>query len=182
MKGIVFSEFLEMVEDKFGIDMVDDLIDATAPESGGAYTSVGTYDHTELVNMVVELSERTELEVPALIHTFGLHLAEIFAQKFRSFFDECDDTISFLKKIDNHIHVEVRKLYPDAELPKFDFDESDSNCFKLTYESTRNFADLAHGLIEGAAKYYEEEFTINRENLSSGDTTKVQFNLSHVIT
>ena len=27
MKGVVFTEFLEMVEQKFGMDMVNDLID-----------------------------------------------------------------------------------------------------------------------------------------------------------
>lgn len=26
----------------------------------------------------------------------------------------------FLKNIENYIHVEVRKLYPDAELPTFE--------------------------------------------------------------
>ena len=41
MKGIVFTEFLEMVED----------------QSGGAYTSVGTYDHNEIFRLVNCLSE-----------------------------------------------------------------------------------------------------------------------------
>jgi len=57
MKGIVFNEFIEMVEDKFGEDMVDDIIDESDLPSGGAYTTVGTYDHGELVTMVVKLSE-----------------------------------------------------------------------------------------------------------------------------
>ena len=52
MKGMVFTEFLEMVESTFSADMVDDIIDDSAPPSGGAYTSVGTYDHQELVGMV----------------------------------------------------------------------------------------------------------------------------------
>ena len=61
MKGMVFTEFLEMVEDKFSADMVDDIIDDSAPPSGGAYTAVGTYDHNELVGMVVALSQRSGL-------------------------------------------------------------------------------------------------------------------------
>jgi len=36
MKGIVFSEFISMVETVFSEDMVDDLIDATNPASGGS--------------------------------------------------------------------------------------------------------------------------------------------------
>ena len=44
MKGMVFTELLDMVEDKFGIDMVDSIIeDADLPVSKGVYTAVGTY-------------------------------------------------------------------------------------------------------------------------------------------
>ncbi|MEE4243915.1 MAG: heme NO-binding domain-containing protein, partial [Kangiellaceae bacterium] len=164
MKGIVFSEFVEMVEDKFGEDMMDDLIDATNPASGGSYTTVGTYSHEELVNMVVELSNRTELPVPALVKTFGLHLADVFTKKFTSFYDEVDNILDFLKKIDNHIHVEVAKLYPDAELPEFSFEESDSGEFLLHYRSTRGFADLALGLIEGSAGYFNQTLNIDRQD------------------
>jgi hypothetical protein len=50
MKGMVFTEFLEMVEAKFSADMVDDIISDSDLPNGGAYTSVGTYDHSELVH------------------------------------------------------------------------------------------------------------------------------------
>lgn len=49
MKGIVFVEFLEMVESTFSAEMADDIIDACDLSSGGAYTSVGTYPHSEIV-------------------------------------------------------------------------------------------------------------------------------------
>ncbi len=177
MKGIVFAEFNEMVEEKFGMDMVDDLIDATDPASGGAYTAVGTYDHQELVNMVLELSRRSNIPASELVKTFGRHLAGVFSTKFESFFTECPDTLSFLKRIDDHIHVEVRKLYPDAELPRFSFDDSNPEEFHLTYESLRNFADLAHGLIEGCAEHYGESYAIEREDLSDAEKTRVRFRI-----
>ena len=42
MKGIVFTEFLEMVESKFGIEMVNGLLDSSELASGGVYSAVGT--------------------------------------------------------------------------------------------------------------------------------------------
>ena len=39
MKGMIFLEFLTMLEKTFGIDMVDDLIDATDPDSEGAWNT-----------------------------------------------------------------------------------------------------------------------------------------------
>ena len=178
MKGIVFNEFLEMVESAFGEEMVDNMIDASELASGGAYTSVGTYPHEELIYMVVALHNFTGKPIPELVKTFGLHLASVFSKKYQDFFSECTDTLSFLKKIDNHIHVEVQKLYPDAELPVFTFDDSDPDKFLLHYESTRGFADLAQGLIEGCSQYYGESFDIQREDLSDGANTKVLFTLT----
>lgn len=177
MKGIVFSEFNELVETTFGDDMLDDIIDDCSEqlESGGSYTSVGTYDHNELVHLVVALSARTGVPVPDLVKTFGLHLAKVFAEKFPTFFAECDDCFSFYKRIDDHIHVEVKKLYPDAELPKFEYDDSNPNAFILTYSSTRQFADLALGLLEGVAHHYGEQITIQQQDLSNDEETKVVF-------
>lgn len=180
MKGIVFTEFAEMIHTMFGEDMYDDLIDATDPDSSGAYTSVGTYSHEELVNMVVELSNRTNIEIPKLIYTFGRHLGNTFATKFTSFFDQAGDTLSFLESIDNHIHVEVKKLYPDAELPEFTFtyasEQNPSN--QLHYVSRRGFADLAHGLIDQAAEHYQEEFDISRKDWDEGEFHHCLFNIT----
>lgn len=162
MKGVVFTEFLEMVEQHFNADMVDDIIAQANPSSGGAYTSVGTYEFEELANLIGALSAISKTPANELIHAFGLHLAQSFASRFPAFFDEAKCTFDLLKKVDDHIHVEVRKLYPDAELPKFDYEQSSPETLTLFYESSRNLPDLAHGLIEGAARYYQEEITIQR--------------------
>ncbi|MBT8311465.1 MAG: hypothetical protein HKP23_01335, partial [Flavobacteriaceae bacterium] len=39
MKGIVFTEFLEMVEDKFGLEVVDTIIEKAELPSEGVYTA-----------------------------------------------------------------------------------------------------------------------------------------------
>lgn len=180
MKGIVFTEFAEMVEATFGEDMFDDILDAVQPASEGAYTSVGTYDHQELVDMVVELSKQTDTPVPTLVHAFGLHLGKVFSEKFTTFFIEAGNTISFLEAIDNHIHVEVRKLYPDAELPVFSFEHvsSPTEHFALHYQSTRGFADLALGLIESTASFFGERFNIEREDWVEGSEHHAIFKLT----
>ena len=177
MKGIVFDEFLEMVESTFGDEMLDDILDENADSlaSGGAYTSIGTYDHKELVQLVVTLSEKTSTPVDALVKAFGTHLASVFSTKFSDFFNECSCTFEFLKRIDNHIHVEVHKLYPDAELPKFSFVDIDENNMELHYESTRGFADLAEGLIEGTASYYGENIKVGKEDNSTDEKQMVKF-------
>lgn len=178
MKGIVFREFTDMVEAQFGESTMDALIEATQPKSGGSYTTVGTYDHRELVAMVNALSLQTGIAGHKLVHQFGKHLATVFSKKFPAFFNECSGTFEFLKKIDNHIHVEVKKLYPDAELPRFSYVEHGEAGFDLIYESQRDFSHLAHGLIEGSMEYFGENFQISREDVDCENTfTKAIFKL-----
>lgn len=50
MKGMIFTEFLEMVEEKFSMEMVDQILSESDLPSGGIYTSVGNYPHTEIVS------------------------------------------------------------------------------------------------------------------------------------
>lgn len=182
MKGIVFREFTDMVENQFGESMVDDLIETTQPISGGSYTTVGTYDHRELVAMIEVLSQRTGIASDALVYHFGKHLAAAFSTKFPAFFNECPNTFEFLKKIDNHIHVEVKKLYPDAELPQFTYIQHSELEFDLIYESQRDFSHLAHGLIEGCMEHFKEAFQINREDIpSENKNTKTIFKLRRLV-
>ena len=49
MKGIVFTELIELVEKKFGLEMVDTIIGESDLPSGGVYTSVAvSYTHLTL--------------------------------------------------------------------------------------------------------------------------------------
>ena len=73
MKGIVFKEFIGMVESAFGEETVEKIIDKSNLESEGAYTSVGTYDHGEILQLVTHLSEECSTSVPDLVKTFGKH-------------------------------------------------------------------------------------------------------------
>ena len=177
MKGIVFTEFLEMVEEKFSDDMVDDIIDDADLASGGVYTSVGTYPHSEMVSLVVALSQHSGIEVPVLVKTFGQHLFGRFSVLYPRFFPEGQGAFSFLESIENHIHVEVKKLYPDAQLPTFDTRREGDNTLIMLYQSKHPFATLAEGLIEGCLAHFSVDATVTGHDLSEGAGTKVEFHI-----
>ncbi|RZL41824.1 MAG: hypothetical protein EOP72_07660 [Variovorax sp.] len=164
MKGVVFREFIEMVENSFSPAMADDIIEASDLSTGGAYTSVGTYDHREMVQLAVRLSERTGIALPLLLHAFGKHLLGRFAVMFPAYFAGRSSTFDFLAILDNKIHVEVKKLYPDAELPVFDHSFEDPSVMAFVYRSKRPFADLAHGLIDGCIAHFQERIEVTRED------------------
>ena len=80
MKGIVFTQFLEMVEDQFGYGLVDQLLTETDLPSGGIYTTVGTYDHAEMINIVRKLSQKMDVPVPDLLRAYGRYNFVAFTQ------------------------------------------------------------------------------------------------------
>ena len=82
MKGVVFTEFLEMVEEKFGDEMVDDIINDSDLSTNGAYTAIGTYPHNEIITLVVNLSKYSKIPVPDLVHVFGKHLFSRFVVQY----------------------------------------------------------------------------------------------------
>lgn len=169
MKGIVFTEFLEMVEDGFSPSTADRIVTRAALPHGGAYTSVGTYPHAEMVRLVQALSEDTGLAVNHLLCTFGEHMAGRFRIRFPHFFEAAATLFDFLASIDSVIHVEVRKLYHDAELPSFVVEQRDADTMTLMYRSSRHLEDLAEGLMHGCAAHYGEPVTIERVRVDGAD-------------
>lgn len=177
MKGVVFSEFIEMVEDVYGAEMADLIITEADLPSGGAYTSVGTYDHGEMLVLVQKLSQHTGMEASELVRTFGHHLCGRFTRLYSGFFSGVNDSFAFLETIENHVHVEVQKLYPDAELPRFIIDRPDADTLVMTYRSGRPFAALAHGLIRGCIEHFDEHVELAMEDLSAGAGNHARFTL-----
>jgi hypothetical protein len=159
MKGIVFTEFLEFVGASQGEDFVDDMV-AEAGLADAAYTSVGTYDFNELSRLLGAYCALTGESSALALNGLGRHLCGVFQKKFPEVFTGCGGLLDFLRSVDGHIHVEVRKLYPDAELPRFEEISGDPNRLVLDYISCRPLADLAIGLIEGASEYYREKVAI----------------------
>ena len=77
--------------------------------------------------------------------------------------------------MERHIHIEVRKLYPDAELPAFEYSRPMEGTLIMTYQSHRAMADFAEGLILGCIEHFGEPIALEREDMSGGAGTCVRF-------
>lgn len=168
MKGIIFTEFMDLVESAFGIETVDEIIDRTDLPSGGAYTAVGTYDHQEIVSLLMNLSEVTGTPAPDLLAIFGKHLFSRFAVLYPQMVGSADSGLDFLASVEDYIHVEVRKLYPHAELPRFDCSRPTPDELVMIYHSNKHLEDLAGGLIEGCLEHFQENATVERSDPGEG--------------
>ncbi len=69
MKGIVFTKFMELVEQQFGLEELGAVL--SQAEDNGVYTTVGSYDHRNLVKPIVQLSQRTGISPQQRQRIFG---------------------------------------------------------------------------------------------------------------
>jgi len=161
MKGIVLTTFNDMIEQEVGIDVWEQILESVKPASGGVYTSVEDFPDEELFSMVTELSRITGTPPMELVNAFGQYLFHVLAVKHSVFIDESPDFLEFLKSVEDVIHKEVKKLYPNSNLPSLKWEQSDERSLTLFYRSPRKLCFLADGLIRGAAKQYGVKYSID---------------------
>ena len=174
MKGIVFTEFLDLVEDKFGLEMVDSIINSSQLESGGVYTAVGTYKFSEMLQLLQHLSTNTKLSIDNLLLVYAEHFFSVLEESYPGLLATYKDPIEMLSSIENHIHAEVRKIYPDAELPTFVVESKTENSLVMIYKSSRAMHHFGLGLMNKTFEHFNSTATITLEKIKE-DGTEVKF-------
>ncbi|MCY2962152.1 MAG: heme NO-binding domain-containing protein [Planctomycetota bacterium] len=177
MKGVVFTEFLDFADGRLGAAVVEGALVNCDLKSGGAYTAVGTYDHEELVAILSEICRQTGHSANALLRDFGEHLFATLARGYPVLLETSSDSFSLLEKVEGVIHVEVRKLYPDAQLPTFKHERLGPHELVLDYHSERAFGDLADGLLRGCFAHFKESVEMTREEAAGSGGTQIRFHL-----
>ena len=174
MKGIVFTEFLDLVETKFGLVMVDKIIEQSKLESEGVYTSVGTYKFSEMLQMLQNLSNNTGMSIDQLLLVYAEHFFSVLETSYPGLLNTYKDPIEMLASIEDHIHVEVRKIYPDAELPTFKVLEKTETSLIMIYKSSRAMHHFGLGLMNKTFEHFNATATITLEKIKP-DGTEVKF-------
>lgn len=162
MKGIVFNLLEEVATANLGADAWDGLLEAAA--AGGAYTSLGNYPDEEFTRLIAALSDRTGRNCREALRWFGHSAMPIMAQRFPEFFAAHRGLRSFLLSLNDVIHAEVRKLYPGADVPVFEFETpagaASHDTLIIHYRSKRKLCQLAEGFIAGAADHFREPLAL----------------------
>jgi hypothetical protein len=175
MRGFIFTEFAEMVEERYGLDTLDDVIAHADSSCDGAYVAVDTYSHEEFVRLITCLSGAVDVELPILIRSFGELLFGRLAVTYSHLVEGMAGPLAVLERLDDHVHFEVQKLEPEAQLPSFHFERTGPRAATMTYESERALPDLAEGLLIGCFGHFGMKATIRREDRSNGAGSKVNF-------
>lgn len=177
MKGVVFVELISMAESVAGEDIVDEVLETAPLESGGSFTSVGNYPCSELITLVQAFSERLNAPVDDLQVSFGDWMFKRFVVGYPAFFEGKTDAFTMLESIENEVHVEVRKLYPEVELPTFETERLDARTLVMRYRSERPLVAFCHGMIKACVDHFGTPADITRSEHHTDGVHSCDFNI-----
>ena len=170
MKGVVFNIFESFLNEVGGEDFFDDLLDEVELETKEPFVGPGTYPDADLMTLFIAAVGKLNIPPEDALRSFGKFL---FGQLYATHpqYAEGHNLRSFLLSIHDVIHVEVRKLYPEAVTPDFVYEELTDNKLKMTYQSPRRLWHLASGLIEACSEQFNEAIELEMECSSTDQDT-----------
>ena len=166
-----------MVEARYGLEVADRILEESELPSGGSYTAVGTYSFNEMLELITHLSAASGVPTSDLLYIFGKHLYFGLSKAHPQVVKSYRNPLDLIASIEDHIHMQVIKLYPDAALPTFSIVDKSPNRLVVIYHSERALYRLAEGLMESAYVDFGRKCTIVYELLEPGGT-RVKFTIT----
>ncbi|WDE01032.1 heme NO-binding domain-containing protein [Thalassomonas actiniarum] len=160
MQGSIYTALADMVVEQMGIIKWNELLAQTRPASGGVYTSGEQYEDSELVNILILLAKEKNIPLEQAVQGFGEYLFKKLYDTSPVDVSKLDNLKDFLLAIDKVIHGEVKRLHPNAYLPKFEYRQENPQTLIMYYSSKRKLCHASVGLILGAAKQFNETIAI----------------------
>lgn len=175
MKGVVFNLLEEVVTRHHGDDAWDALLDGAGV--AGAYTSLGSYPDEDMGKLVMAASSTFGSTPSDILRWFGREAIPVLAARYPMFFTGHSTTRPFILSVNSIIHPEVRKVYPGADVPTFDFHQAPDGALLMGYQSARKLCALAQGFIEGAAVHYHEAVSFDHPHCMHRGDPKCLFRI-----
>ena len=169
VKGIIFTELVGFLDHAGGPDFAEKVLEDAGLPHGGAYSRVARYPWQEAVRVVEAASRETGAEFSDLCQQFGAYLFERFTVLYPEIIGRYSDAEALLSHVEDHIHEDVKILYPDAEPPTVTV-RNEGNRLRVEYASHRPFAHIAHGLVAGAMNHFGDLRDLEWLTSSEGGT------------
>jgi hypothetical protein len=177
MQGIVFVEFMGMVDEEFGPLVSERVVERSDLSSGGEYEVDDAYDARELPRLLGTLAREVGRPPADLARAFGRRLFARFATMDR----ECvgsGDLYAFLEGLPQQVHGAIARRHPGSELPTIETHRLDDQRLEVLYRSSRHFADLAEGMLLGCVAHFGQPVKVERFPVTVPSGTGARFLLT----
>lgn len=155
MKGIIFNYLEDFITNRFGIEKWEALLEKCPMKSDKIFVGPGSYPDSDFLAIVGYIIKDLGVDKEAFLRDFGNAMFHDLARDYSIFVKMHQHPKSFLKSVEDIIHVEVRKLYQEATPPHFKYEDISPNKLNISYISKRKLCHLMEGIINGVAEHYQ---------------------------
>ena len=168
MKGTNVSAWIRTSKSLYGEDLVNEALEHYGISGDKIFTPTEDIDDYIALGFVDYMAEKLGKDSSKLWMEIGIGNIDTFSVDYPAFF-RYKNLYSFLKALYD-IHIVVTKRIPGAKPPIVNIEAIDSRKAVMTYSSPREMFPYFHGMLKGAAMYYNEEIKVNTLETKEGFT------------
>lgn len=178
MKGTIVSTWIKTSKILFGESLVKEALEHSGIPSDKIFTPTEDVEDRKIFDFIDYMAMKLRKTSEDIWKEIGIKNIETFSQDYPAFF-RYKNLYSFLDAMYD-IHIVVVKRIPGAKPPILKIKPVDKNKAIMTYSSPRGMFAYFHGLLEGAAKYYNEKIEVETIEKTK-DFTKVSITFEEEI-
>lgn len=155
MKGVIFNILEDFISEGWGGEVYEQILGACPLHTKEPFVGPGTYPDADLLAIVGKATEKLDVPTHVALIAFGTYAFPKLAGRYPASLNGHSHPRTFLKTIDDVIHVEVRKLMRDANPPRILCHDLGENRMQVSYQSTRKLCPVFRGLLQGCCNHFE---------------------------
>ncbi|KMT23356.1 heme NO-binding domain-containing protein [Clostridium cylindrosporum] len=174
MKALVVSTWMKSIERMYGEEVLAKALESAGINKDKAFTPFEDIEDSKVQTMMNTISKQKNISLASLWNSIGQENLVSFAKDYPAFFKH-DTLYQFFKSMYD-VHVVVVKKVPGAKPPILNIEPISSREALFTYSSKRGMFDYFLGLINGAAKHFNETIEVKEiERKSDFLSVEVKF-------
>ncbi|SHH46492.1 heme NO-binding domain-containing protein [Tepidibacter thalassicus] len=174
MKGTVVSTWLKTCRKIYNDEVVNKAMESCGLSRDKTFSPIEDVEDSLVNNIISNIAKEINADLSEVWKSIGVDNIITFTNDYPAFFKH-ESLYQFLKSM-NDVHTIVVKKIPGSRPPLLDLKPISKREAIFEYSSKRGMFDYFLGLIEGAAKYYNENIKVEElEKNSSQLKIKITF-------
>lgn len=154
MKGLLFTELLEMVEEDFGYSTANAIVLHSSLLSKGIYTSARKYHRNEMSVLFEQLQRQTKQPFEVLTKAFGRHLCKRILITYPQHTPYMNRVFAFIIK--------------KASASVFEYLQGDAKTLTVLYNPMQKTTCITDGIIQGYLEHLQQLNRLEETVLQNG--------------
>jgi hypothetical protein len=171
MHGAIFMQLKDFVVSHHGLPAWDRMLEMAGQPPMALYLPTQAYPDADAMALVKAACDLTGQSADTVLEQFGLFIAPALLKMYAGLVRPEWRTLDLLLNVEDTIHKVVRRRNPGAEPPELFFSRVDARTLSFRYESKRQMAALAVGIMKGVARHYGETIGITVTSATPEATT-----------